>query len=70
MTDSMIKSFAMLGIWILSFNSPEAFFQIMTSIIAFIYFGAMLKINIVDVKYEGNWLLFFKSWFNLKKKIK
>jgi energy-coupling factor transporter transmembrane protein EcfT len=46
MTDSMIKSFAMLGIWILSFGSPEAFFQIMTSIIAFVYFGAMLKLNV------------------------
>jgi hypothetical protein len=42
----------------------------MTSIIAFVYFGAMLKLNVVDIKYEGNWKLFFKSWFNLKKKIR
>jgi hypothetical protein len=67
MTDSMIKSFAMLSIWLISVGLPQVFFSIMTSIIAFIYFGSMLKINVIDVKYSGSWILFFKSWFNIKK---
>lgn len=56
----MIKSCIVLGVWIIT--APSAF-SIITSIIASVYFAAMLKINVVDVKYGGSWIKFFKALF-------
>lgn len=67
MTDSMVKTFTVFSIWVLGLISPQVFFSISTSIIAFIYFGAMLKLNVIDIKYNGSWISFFKSWFKIKK---
>lgn len=32
-----------------------------------IYYISMLKINVVDVKYNGSWSKYFKSWFRRKR---
>ncbi len=31
-----------------------------------IYYGSMLKINVVDTRYDGSWIKYFKSFFTCK----
>lgn len=38
------------------------------SLTIIIYYLSMLKINVVDKKYKGNWIDFFKSWVVKKQK--
>ena len=33
-----------------------------------LYYGSMLKINVVNKQYEGSWLNYFKSFFKRKLK--
>ena len=42
--------------------------SMIASFIASVYFVAMLKLNVVDVKYGGDWGYFFKSVFTRKSK--
>ncbi len=63
MDDSLVKSMVVFTVWIAGITSPQAIFSMITSIVATIYFIAMLKINVVDKKYGGDWILFVKSWF-------
>jgi hypothetical protein len=58
MDGSMFKSAAVLGVWIITVPSV---FSIATSIVAMLYFGSMLKIKVIDKRYKGSWLRFFKS---------
>ena len=60
MPDSMFKSAFILLVWIIT--APSGF-SIATSVIASVYFAAMLKINVVDKKYDGSWRKFIKSIF-------
>lgn len=39
-------------------------FQAITTIVFVVYFITMLKLNAVDKKYKGSWVLYFKSIFN------
>lgn len=55
----MIKSGIVLLFWIVT--APNIF-SVITSLVAIVYFASMLKINVVDKKYGGEWLNFFKSW--------
>lgn len=43
----------------------QPLFGIAASIAAIIYYGAMLKINVVDEKFDGSWKKYVKSF--LKK---
>lgn len=56
----MIKSGGML---LLVLVSTPNIFSIIASIAAAVYFIAMLKMNVVDKKYNGSWSTFFKSVF-------
>jgi len=40
------------------------------SCIFIIYYASLLKINVVDVKYNGNWLEYFKNTMNIRKRLK
>ncbi len=31
-----------------------------------IYYGSMLKINVVDTRYDGSWIKYFKSFLTCK----
>lgn len=44
----------------------QPLFGILASIFAIIYYGSMLKINVIDVKYGGSWKEYFKSFINRK----
>lgn len=39
---------------------------IAASICGCVYYIAMLKLNVVDKKYEGSWKLFIKSFLKIK----
>ncbi len=40
-------------------------FGIIASLCAVLYYVSITKINVVDVKYGGSWVKFFKSIFSL-----
>lgn len=40
------------------------------SCVFIVFYVSKLKVEIVDVKYQGKWVLYFKSVINLKKKLK
>ncbi len=48
-------------------TSP-AVVSILSSIVFIIYIASMLKINVVDKKYNKSWGNFFKSWLLYFKK--
>ena len=64
MDDSMIKSATILALWVWASLSIQGVFSIITSIVATVYFASMLKIRVVNEKYDGSWRAFFKSWFS------
>ena len=64
MQEAMIKSVFVLGIW---FWSQPSFFSIITSIVASIYFLSMLKVNVIDKKYDRSWKNYIKSIFKKTK---
>jgi hypothetical protein len=45
----------------------------LVALITIIYYGSMLKVNVVNKVYDGSWIKYFKSFFckyktkNLKK---
>jgi len=45
----------------------------LVALITIVYYGSMLKVNVVNKVYDGSWLKYFKSFFckhktkNLKK---
>jgi len=63
--DSIFKTGFVLAFWVVSVPN---YFSITTSVVAMVYFAAMLKINVVDKQYKGSWRLFFKSWYRRKKR--
>jgi len=52
---------------IYSFTLPKLL-NIISSLVIIVYFISMLKFNIVDRKYNGQWKLFFKAWFKANRK--
>jgi len=66
MTASMIYNGLGVMAWLIT--SPSII-SILTSIIMIVYFGSLLKINVVDLKYNGSWKQYFKSWFKRKKNL-
>lgn len=65
MEESMIKSGGMIALLLVS--TPNLF-SILASLAATIYFLSMLKVNVVDQKYNGSWGSYFKSIFKKKPK--
>lgn len=47
-----------LGLWMVL---DPSIFSILTSLVASIYFLSMLKVNVIDKKYNGSWKQYFKS---------
>lgn len=43
----------------------QPFFGILASLAAIIYYGSMLKMNVVDIRHGGSWKKYFKSIFRL-----
>lgn len=41
----------------------QPIFSIAAAVAAIIYYGAMLKMNVVDTRYGGSWRKYFKSLF-------
>ena len=66
MTQSMIQN--AFGVTLFLIASP-GIVSILTSIVMIVYFGSLLKINVVDLKYNGSWKQYFKSWFKRKKNL-
>lgn len=60
----MIKSASVLALWVWASISWADAFSIAVSIIAGVYFASVLKVNVVDKKYGGSWVKYFRSWFN------
>lgn len=44
----------------------QPLFGVAASFAAIMYYGSMLKINVVDVKHEGSWKQYFKSFIKRK----
>ncbi|AXP79190.1 hypothetical protein CJ739_90 [Mariniflexile rhizosphaerae] len=59
--------FSFFGVLILWITAPVFLSAISTTAVV-MYFISMTKINVVDVKYQGSWKRYFKSWFNIFKK--
>lgn len=38
-------------------------FSIILSLCGTVYFLSMLKMNVVDTRYDGSWKKFIKSWY-------
>jgi len=62
--DSIFKTGFVLAFWVVSVPN---YFSITTSVVAMVYFAAMLKINVVDKQYKGSWRLFLKVGTEEKK---
>lgn len=58
MQTSMTKSFIVTVLWA---ATAPAFFSIMVSIAAFIYFVSMLYYNVVKKHHNGSWKTYFRS---------
>lgn len=53
------------AIYLLFVISWQPFFGIIASIAAISYYVAMLKMNVIDVKFGGSWKKYFKSIIRL-----
>lgn len=60
----MIKS---LSLTLVAAITTPNFFSILLSIVGVIYFLSMIKVNVVDKKYKGEWKLYFKAIFKFRK---
>lgn len=58
MEASMTKSFIVTLIWA---ATAPAFFSIMVSIAAFLYFVSMLYYNVVQKHHNGSWKTYFRA---------
>lgn len=66
MKESMIKTTGAALIYALTLPALPHFLSVISSIVVIIYFVSMLKLNVVDKKYQGKWKAFFKAWFKRK----
>ena len=55
--------FQTAGVAMITMMAAPSVVSVILSITGTVYFLAMLKINVIDVKYKGRWCLFIKSWF-------
>ena len=61
---------ALISLMIMAGNESLA---TVVALITIIYYGSMLKVNVVNKVYDGSWIKYFKSFFckyktkNLKK---
>lgn len=62
----MIKSTGAAFIYMLAQPMLPHFLSVISSIVVIVYFISMLKLNVVDKKYQGKWKAFFKAWFKIK----
>jgi len=62
-TDLTFSTLSIALMWIIN----PFFLSLISTAVFVMYFLSMTKINVVDKKYNGKWLEFFKSWFSQKK---
>jgi len=53
------------AVYLLFVISWQPVFGVIASIAAITYYIAMLKMNVIDVKFGGSWKQYFKSIFTL-----
>ena len=60
----MTREALILSVWIIF---STTFWSIIASLVAAFYYGTMLKVNVIDKKYNGSWIAYIKSiWQHLK----
>ena len=70
MTISMFKSAIFIAASLIMSvgSSIQLFFSILMGIAGFIWFGNQIKHNVIDKKYNGDWLKWLKNWLGFKSK--